>query len=318
MGTSTALASAMGLGLLAGARLYATAFVIGLLLRFDWITAPAAWQQASVLADTRVLIVSGILCAIEFFADKTPWVDSAWDAVHTFIRPIGAALLTSSLFAGLEPATQAVVFLLAGGMALSGHSAKAAARLVVNHSPEPFSNVALSLAEDGLVASGLYLAAKHPYVLAAIALVFLAISALLIPRTCRALRAESIALGARLRSWFGATRKPQLTADQRKWIDEHCDAAAPRRLFRVIATADVKGLRSAVGILCVTDRQAGFLTRRWGRSVVREIAPILGFETRRGFLVDQLVLTTTDGLRTRFDLPAGQREGDSRQRVATA
>ena len=92
------LASALGLGMLAGARLYATVFAVGLLLRFNWVTLPTAWQHASVLADTRVLIVAGIACAIEFVADKIPWVDSAWDSIHTFIRPIGAALMASSTF----------------------------------------------------------------------------------------------------------------------------------------------------------------------------------------------------------------------------
>ena len=149
------LASALGLGLLAGARLYATIFAVGMLLRFEWITLPVAWQHASVLADTRVLIVSGAACAIEFIADKIAWVDTAWDSIHIFIRPIGAVLLTSSLFSNLEPVYKVILFLLAGGVALSGHSAKAATRLAVNHSPEPFSNVAVSLVEDTLVAVGL-------------------------------------------------------------------------------------------------------------------------------------------------------------------
>src|SRR5512143_1252693 len=154
MDTLMPLASALGLGMLAGARLYATVFTVGLLLRLDWITVPAAWQHASVLADTRVLVASGIACALEFIADKIPWVDSAWDSIHTFLRPIGAALVTSSLFSNLEPAYQVLLFLLAGGVAFSGHSAKAATRLAVNHSPEPFSNVAVSLIEDAFAAGG--------------------------------------------------------------------------------------------------------------------------------------------------------------------
>lgn len=315
MGTLTPLASALGLGLLAGARLYATAFVIGLLLRFEWITLPAQWQHASVLADTRVLIASGIACAIEFFADKIPWVDTAWDAIHTFVRPIGAALIASSLFTGLSPVSQMLLFLLAGGMAFSGHSAKAATRLVVNHSPEPFSNVALSLAEDALVAGGLYLAVRHPWALAAIALAFLAVSGWLIPKTYRALHAEGAALGARLRTWFGAVRKPQLTAAQRKWLNETYPAAAPRRLFSVIATRDLKGLRNAVGVLCLTRGEAVFLTRRWGRLAARELGPVAGVETNKGLLVDELVVTSADGPRTRFDLLAGQRESVTRQSV---
>ena len=180
--------------MLAGARLYATVFVIGLLLRFQWIPVPAAWQHAAVLADTRVLILSGIACMIEFVADKVPWVDSAWDSIHTFIRPVGAALLASSLFSNAAPVYHVMLFLLAGGVAFSGHAAKAATRLAVNHSPEPFSNIFLSLGEDGFVAVGLYLLVKHPWVMAAIALGFLGLFIWLAPRVYRALRAEGNAL----------------------------------------------------------------------------------------------------------------------------
>src|SRR5512134_447697 len=196
MDTLMPLASALGLGMLAGARLYATVFAVGLLLRLDWIAVPAAWQQTSVLADTRVLVASGIACALEFIADKIPWVDSAWDSIHTFLRPIGAVLVTSSLFSNLEPAYQVLLFLLAGGVAFSGHSAKAATRFAVNHSPEPFTNVAVSLAEDAFVAGGLYMLVKHPWVMAGIVLVFLALFAWLAPRVFRALRAEWAALTA--------------------------------------------------------------------------------------------------------------------------
>jgi len=125
-------------------------------------------------------------------------VDSAWDSIHTFIRPIGAALLTSSLFSNLEPVYQVLLFLLAGGVALSGHSAKAATRLAVNHSPAPFSNIALSLVEDTFVAGGLYMLVKHPWIMAGIVLAFLALFAWLAPRIYRALRAGWRAFGALL------------------------------------------------------------------------------------------------------------------------
>src|SRR5207248_145733 len=106
---------------------------------------------------------------------------------------------TSSLFSNVQPAYRIMLFLLAGGMALSGHSAKAATRLVVNHSPEPFSNVALSLGEDTFVAGGLYMLVKHPWVMAAIALGFLGLFAWLAPRIYRGLRAEGAAFAALFR-----------------------------------------------------------------------------------------------------------------------
>ena len=302
------LASALGLGMLAGARLYATVFAIGLLLRFDWVALPAVWQHAAVLADTRVLIVSGVACAIEFIADKIPWVDSAWDSVHTFIRPIGAALLTSSLFSNLEPVYQVLLFLLAGGVALSGHSAKAATRLAVNHSPEPFSNFTVSLAEDAAVGGGLYMLVKHPWVMAGIVLGFLLLFAWLAPRIFRALRAEWTTFGALLRSWFGEIRKPQLRPAEQQWLGEHWNGRAPRQLFAVIATADLKGMRNRVGTLCLADREAMFLSRKWGRLVAHQIGPLTAIEIEDGLLVDEMVLVLTDGLRRRFTLLAGQLE----------
>jgi hypothetical protein len=309
METLTPLASALGLGMLAGARLYATVFAIGMLLRFEWITLPTAWQHAAVLSDTRVLILSGIACVIEFVADKIPWVDSVWDSIHTFIRPIGAALLASSLFSNVQPVYKVLLFLLAGGMALSGHSAKAATRLAVNHSPEPFSNVALSLGEDALTAGGLYMLVKHPWALAAIALVFIGLFAWLWPRVYRALRAEAAALGALVRNWAGEVRKPQLTPAAEQWLAEHSSGQTPPRLFAVIATADLKGLRNAVGTLCLAGREAVFFSRRWRRPVERKIGPLVAVESKKGLLVDVLVLVGADGRRIRFDLLSGQMEG---------
>ena len=206
MDTLSPVASALGLGMLAGIRLYATVLVVGLLLRFGRFPLPPAWHHASVLADTRVLVVAGIACAIEFIADKIPWVDSAWDSIQTVIRPIGAVLLASSLFSNLDPAYQVLLFLLAGGVALTGHSAKATLRLAVNHSPEPFSNIALSLVEDTSVAGGLYLLVMHPWVMAGIALIFLALFAWLAPRIYRTLRAQWALVEALVRNGIGAGR----------------------------------------------------------------------------------------------------------------
>ena len=306
METLNPVASALGLGMLAGVRLYATVLVVGLLLRFGRFPLPPALQHASVLADTRVLVAAAIACAIEFIADKIPWVDSAWDSVHTVIRPIGAALLASSLFSNLDPVYQVWLFLLAGGVALTGHSAKATVRLAVNHSPEPFSNIALSLTEDASVAGGLYLLVKHPWVLAGIALAFVALSLWLGPRIYRALRAECAALAAVFRNWFGTARIPQLTPAQQQWLTERLPGPPPSRLLHVIATADTKGLHNAVGTLCLREREAVFFARRWGRLVTRQIGPLGAIETKKGLLLDQLILISADGSRLRLGLLAGQ------------
>jgi hypothetical protein len=306
METFLPLASALGLGMLAGLRLYATVFGLGLLLRLEWLALPAAWHHAAVLADTRVLIVSGLACAIEFAADKIPWVDSAWDALHTFIRPIGAALLTSSLFSDLEPVHQVLLFLLAGGVALSGHAAKAATRLAVNHSPEPFSNAGVSLIEDLAVAAGLYVLVKHPWVLAAAALLSLLIIAWLAPRVYHALRAEAAALSALMRNWFAQAREIRLRPAEQRWLAEHWQGRTPRQVFAVIATPDLRGLNNRLGALCLGDTEAVFFTRKWAGLVAREFKPLTAIEVRKGFLMDELTLVLAGGSRIRLNLLAGQ------------
>ncbi len=308
MGNLLPLASALGLGVLAGARLYATVLALGLLIRFQWMSLPEGWQHAAVLADTRVLLAAGLACAIEFIADKIAWVDSAWDSIHTFIRPIGAALLASSLFSNVDPVYQVLLFLLAGGVAFTEHSAKAATRLAVNHSPEPFSNIAVSLAEDAFVVSGLYLLVKHPWVMAGIALVVLVLTVWLTPKIYRSLHAEATAFGALLRSWFGEVRQPQLSPEEKRWLEENCPGQQPRRLFSVIATRDLKGLRNIGGTLCLIGQETVFFGRKWGRLVARQTKSVRAVEAVEGLMLDEIVLVGADGTRQRFDLLAGQLE----------
>src|SRR5438270_6329160 len=119
MDTVQLLGSALGLGLLAGIRLYATVFALGLIVRFHWLALPSGFD---VLGHTWVLTTAGVACLIEFLADKIPWLDTAWDSVHTFIRPVGAALLGAAAFQQTDPALKMVIALLCGGVAFSGHS----------------------------------------------------------------------------------------------------------------------------------------------------------------------------------------------------
>jgi hypothetical protein len=124
------LAVALSLGTLAGLNLYLTVFVTGLALRMDWVALPAPLQGLEVLGDPLILGIAGVLYLIEFVADKIPWIDTAWDAVHTFIRPVGAAALAVAAMGDAHPAFEVVAVLLAGGMALSrrAHAAAATAR----------------------------------------------------------------------------------------------------------------------------------------------------------------------------------------------
>ena len=156
------LGVALGLATLAGLNLYLTVFVTGLAIQQQWIDVSASYPELAVLAHPAILAISGTLYVLEFFADKVPWVDSLWDAVHTFIRPIGAAFIAIRVLGSPDPVFDIIAALLAGGAAFATHSVKAGTRLVANHSPEPFSNIALSFAEDAAVIGGLFLIKQDP------------------------------------------------------------------------------------------------------------------------------------------------------------
>src|SRR5258708_6849535 len=139
------LGVALGLASLAGLNLYLTVFVTGLAIQQHWINVSQTYPELAILAHPAILAVSGVLYVLQFFADKVPWVDSLWDAVHTFIRPIGGAFLAIRVLGTPDPTLDVIAALLAGSVTLMVHSVKAGTRLVANHSPEPISNIALSM-----------------------------------------------------------------------------------------------------------------------------------------------------------------------------
>jgi hypothetical protein len=167
------LALAGSLSLLAGWRLYATTFATGLALRFNWFDLPQQLHALDVLANPWVLAASGAAALAELFADKIMWLDSAWDSVHTLIRPLGGALLALGVLDPQDPALAVATFLLGGGASLLSHGAKAGTRALVNTSPEPFSNIAVSTAEDVATAGGLWLVAQYPLVAGGVSLALL-------------------------------------------------------------------------------------------------------------------------------------------------
>src|SRR5215471_14975067 len=134
------LSVALGLAALAGVNLYLTVFATGLAIHFHWIALAPQYQSLEILGNPWIITVAGILYVLEFFADKIPWVDSIWDAVHTVIRPIGGAFLAFQVLGHPDPVFGVIVGLLAGGTTLVAHTAKATTRLTANTSPEPFSN----------------------------------------------------------------------------------------------------------------------------------------------------------------------------------
>jgi len=178
------IALASTVSLLAGWRLYLVTFVTGLAMKFGWVDLPEQLAALDILANPWLIAIAGAGAVAEFFADKIAWVDSAWDAVHSFIRPIGGALLSLAIVDAGDPAWQVGSFLLGGGAAFLAHAGKAGARTLVNASPEPFSNIAVSTAEDVATGGLLALAIANPIAAALIAL-FLVVASLWLALTAR-------------------------------------------------------------------------------------------------------------------------------------
>jgi hypothetical protein len=184
------LGVALGLACLAGINLYLTVFATGLAIHFHWITLSPAYQSLEVLGDPIIITVAGVLYFLEFLADKIPWIDSAWDAVHTVIRPIGGALLAIQVLGHPSPTLTVIVALLAGGTSLITHTAKAATRLASNTSPEPFSNIGLSFGEDLAVLGGLALVHFNPLLALSIFAIVIAAFLYFAPKILRAMKAK--------------------------------------------------------------------------------------------------------------------------------
>jgi len=179
----TTLGFAMGSAWLSGINLYATVVTLGLLQRFQLVRLPG---DLDFIQQWWVIILAGALYLIEFAADKIPAVDSVWDAIHTFIRVPAGAVLAASAFAHFDASVRLIALLVGGGVALSSHGAKAATRLAANTSPEPFSNIALSLVEDAIAVGASLLMAFHPLVILVVVAIFLVLAVWLARRIARA------------------------------------------------------------------------------------------------------------------------------------
>jgi hypothetical protein len=155
-----AIATALAWG--AGLRAYAVIFAVGLAGAMGWLELPG---HLDVLQHPLVIGASGFMTLVEFGADKLPWLDSLWDAVHSFVRIPAGAALAAMVFGDSQTAVMVAAGILGGGLAAAMHTAKAGARAAINLSPEPFSNWGASFTEDALVPLGLWLAVAHPIVL---------------------------------------------------------------------------------------------------------------------------------------------------------
>ncbi len=188
MGIVELLGVAASVSLLAGWRLYLCVFGVGLAMFFGLIQAPEHAQGLQVLANPWVIGASGVGLIAEFFADKIAWLDSLWDAVHSAIRPIGGALLAMAIVDPANTTWQVVALLLGGSAALVSHGAKAGTRAIVNASPEPFSNIAVSTGEDVVTGGLLFLVLQQPVVAAFVAAILLIAAFVLLAAVRRMLK----------------------------------------------------------------------------------------------------------------------------------
>ena len=189
MDVLTTLGRTLGFSLAAGVNLYATVAILGLATRYGWVALPDQYQ---VFNSDVVIIAAIAMYLIEFFADKIPYFDSLWDAIHTAIRPVGGALIAVATMGDASPAMKGLVALLGGTVAASSHLTKTSTRAAANTSPEPFSNWTLSLGEDVFAVGLGYTALTHPVLALAIAIVVLALIAVF-----------AVVIVRTVRKWFG-------------------------------------------------------------------------------------------------------------------
>jgi uncharacterized protein DUF4126 len=184
MDTLQQLSLAMGTAWTSGINLYATVAALGIAQAAGLVELPPGLEP---LANPAVIAVAVAMYFVEFFADKVPYVDSGWDAVHTFIRVPAGALLAARALGPTNPALEVVAALAGGTVALAAHGTKATTRLAINASPEPFTNWVASISEDVIVFAGIWAVFNHPVLMLGLVLAFLALAIYLVPKILRAL-----------------------------------------------------------------------------------------------------------------------------------
>jgi hypothetical protein len=283
------LAAILGLSTVSGVNLYLTVLLVGLGQRFGWIHGLP--QDLAVLSHPLVLGAAAFMYLMEFVADKVPFVTPIWDGFHTFIRPVGGALLALGAAADLHPVAKVLAVLAGGTIALGAHGSKMGLRLLAHTTPEPASHSTLSLLEDVGVVALLALAYQHPAIAIPVLGVLILATAFLLPLVVRILVFVLLGCRGALRSLFGQASQAEIP----DWVDLKALELAPDGATRALAcfARKVKGLPRLQAVYLV---QAGgnwhLLYRRWFRARSLSFDPGPG-ATRayRGFLWDTLVFS---------------------------
>lgn len=195
MGTIEALSLAMGAAWTSGINLYATVAALGIARQAELIQLP---PDLEVLAHPAVIAIACMMYLVEFCADKVPYFDSGWDAIHTFIRVPAGAILAARALGDMNPALELAALLAGGTIALAAHGTKATTRLAINASPEPFTNWAASVTEDLTVLGGLWVIFNHPMLMIFLVVAFVALGVWLVPKIFRLAKRGFQALRDRL------------------------------------------------------------------------------------------------------------------------
>jgi len=208
MDTIDVIAMTLGVAWASGINLYAAILVMGILGAGGYTQLP---PSLTILQDPLVLTAAGVMYFVEFFADKIPGVDSAWDAIHTFIRIPAGAMLAVGAAQGMEinQAAELAAALLGGSLAATSHLTKASTRLVLNASPEPVTNWTASFAEDLAVIGGLWASLNYPWAFIVFIVIFVALAIWLLPKLWRALKG----IVATIRHWLGK-KKPDESVNE--------------------------------------------------------------------------------------------------------
>ncbi len=201
------IALAAGAAWASGINVYAVVLVLGLLGSTGYMTLP---PDLEIVMNPVVIAAAGLMYCVEFFADKTPGVDTAWDTIHTFIRVPAGAVLAAAALGELDPAIQLAAFIVGGGLAASSHAVKAGTRVMLNTSPEPVSNWTASVTEDVIVVGSLWAAFNHPLVFLVLLAIAIAFTIWFLPKLWRAIKQ----LGRSIKAFFSRSDATILTEEQ--------------------------------------------------------------------------------------------------------
>ena len=280
------LVTLLPLSLSAGINLYATVLTLGLSIRFHWIEGIP--EPLLIFGNWWIIGVAGFFFVCEFVVDKFNFFDTIWDVIHTFIRPIGAAILGFTVLGQVDPILSVIGGLICGGIAFSSHSTKAGSRVLVNTSPEMFSNIIISLCEDIFTVTLTFLTLKHPYWGCFISLVIFIFIIIFFPRLIGWCFFQLKAIITRLLSFFISHKDyDSIPLDYMMHVNHQ---QVERVLF--CKCCGLEGVNSRAGYLAIYENELIFIYKKWFKikKWSKPLEDISNFYFRRKILIDMLAI----------------------------